>query len=190
MLYLYYKYRNALFKDKIMRFLNTFSSIIFLIFLSSVEAKEPSIYSQYIGITHNFSKSDLFVYMDQNKILKNISKLQQKGIIDRNLTNTEISFYETQLVAMASIPYVTQVIKSLYHSNNKKDQIHIIAYVLTTDLYGNKIKSFCYSFNFNRPLYQKINWQNFQSSNIVKIAPNFTVSEQCKALEQTNPSSI
>lgn len=173
-----------------MRFLSTFITLTFLMLLSFVEAKEPSIYSQYIGITHNLSKSDLYVYIDQNKILKNISKLQKKGIIDRNLTNTEISFYETQLVAMTSIPYITQVIKNLYHSNNKNDQIHIISYLLTTDLYGNNIKLFCYSFNFNRQLYQKINWQNFQANNIVKIAPDFTVSEQCKVIEQTSPSSI
>ncbi|KTC93236.1 hypothetical protein [Legionella cincinnatiensis] len=173
-----------------MRFLNTSITLIFLIFLSCVEAKESSIYSPSIGITHNLSKSDLSVYIDQNKILKNISKLQKKGIVDRNLTNTEISFYETQLAAMSSIPYVTQLIKNLYHSNNKKDQIHIISYVLTTDLYGNKIKSFCYSFNFNRQLYQKINWKNFQANNIVKIAPDFAVSEQCKFLEETSPLSI
>ncbi|ARB91293.1 hypothetical protein [Legionella longbeachae] len=173
-----------------MRFPSTFIRLTFLIFLSSAEAKEPSIYSQYIGITHHLSKSDLSVYIDQNKILKNSSKLQKKGIIDRNLTNTEISFYDTQLAAIASIPYVTQVIKNLYDLNNKKDQIHIISYLLTTDLYGNKIKSFCYSFNFNRQLYQKINWKNFQSNNIVKIAPDFTVSEQCKALEETSPLSI
>lgn len=82
------------------------------------------------------------------------------------------------------------MIKNLYDLNNKMDQIHIISYLLTTDLYGNEIKSFCYSFNFNRQLYQKINWKNFQSNNIVKIAPDFTVSEQCKALEVTSPLSI
>ena len=63
-------------------------------------------------------------------------------------------------------------------------------YILAPDLYGNPGKEYCYSFDFDRELYQRINWERFQAENIKHIAPNFTTSEACQNLIDLNPTSF
>lgn len=164
--------------------------ILYVCTNSSVLAAKQHTYRDAVGLRHSFSKQELSIYIDQNKILKNIPYLQKTGIVDTNLSNTEAGFYATELAAQVSIPYVTKIIQKLYSSNVKVDQIYIMSYLLATDSYGNNTPSFCYSFTFNRQLYQKINWKNFQANNIVKIVPDFKVSDMCKALAETSPLSI
>ena len=161
-----------------------------LTFSSPAEVKKQPFYGQSLGITHNFSKQTLSIYIDQSKILKIIPRLQKAKLVESNLSYTEASFYETQLSAMISLLYITKIIQDLYSSNPKNDQIHVVSYLLSPDIYGNNSKTFCYSFKFNRQLYQKINWKNFQPNNLVNIALDFNVSYECKVIEESSLLSI
>ncbi|CAM2761258.1 Uncharacterised protein [Legionella steigerwaltii] len=164
--------------------------ILFGFAFSSLAIAKHTHHSDAVGLDHNFSKQELSIYIDQSKIFKNIPNLQKAGLVDANLSNTEAGFYKTELAALVSIPYVMKIIHNLYSSNRKTDQIYIKSYLLATDLYGNNTPFFCYSFTFNRQLYQKINWKTFQTNDIVKIAPNFKTSDTCKILDETSPLSI
>jgi hypothetical protein len=176
-----------------MRRVLPFGFIVASIFLSNsllADAGKHALYGQFVGISHNFLKRDLSIFIDQHMIVKNIPRLQKAGLIDSNLSKAEVGFYEAELAAMISIPYASKMLQSLYSSNVQEDQIHVTSYLLTTDLYGNKAKKYCYSFNFNRQLYQKINWSNFHANNLVKIVPDFKASHDCKAIKESSPLSI
>lgn len=176
-----------------MRLLHSFGIIVISFFLNNSSLAETDsrvANGRSIGISHHFVKQDLFIFIDQKRIIKNLAKLQKTGLVDRNLSHAEVGFYEAELAAMVSIPYVAKMLQSLYSSGLQEEQIHVTSYLLTIDLYGNKTKNFCYSFNFNRDLYKKINWGSFQLNNLVKIAPDFETSHECKFIKETDPLSI
>lgn len=140
-----------------------------------------------IGVSHTFSQPELFIYIDQNRILKNLHKLQKSGVIDANLSPTEADFYKIPLATTVSISYVAKIIHRLYFTTKDTNQINVKAYLITADLYGNnRAKSLCYSFNFNRALNQKINWNNFKINNLVQIAPDFKAFGVCRHLNETD----
>lgn len=143
-----------------------------------------------VGISYEFNGQELYVLIDPKEVLKTIPKLQKTGLIDRNLTKTEIGFYQSLLAGTASIPYVTNLIKTIYSKNNQINQISVYTYLLSPDLYGNTGKEPCYSFDFDRNLYQRINWANFQSNNIKRITSNFKTSDQCDNLTDLYPPSF
>ena len=166
---------------------------VFILFLFSAFAearnsshKQESLYKNAatVGITHELSGQNLSIFINQNKLLTMISKLQRAGYVDQNLSKTEIGFYQTLLAANVSIRYTTDIVKNIYLTYPNVDQIHVNAYLSAQDLYGNNGKSICYSFDFDRKLYQKINWHTFQSDNIKQIAPNFKTSDLCYDLTE------
>ena len=143
-----------------------------------------------IGITQAFSNHKLFIMIDQEKLLKNSHKLQKSGILDPNLTKTEINIFQPVLAASISISYVANIVKTSYMTDAKVDKIHVDAYLFSPDLYGHHEKKFCYSFDFNRTLYQKINWEKFQGDNLKQIAPDFKTSQVCHDLKIISPTMI
>ncbi|CEG56092.1 hypothetical protein [Legionella fallonii] len=175
------------------RLLCVIGALILLALTSFAEAKKQ-IHKQQINngaMTHEFSQQKLFIYVDPNKIAKLIPRLQKAKLIDPNLSTTEMEFYQPLLAAFASIPYAVINIRTIYERHPSTEKIYVATYLLGTDLYGNnKSRIFCYSFEFDNALYKKINWSNFHSTNIIKLAPNFNVSDTCRGLKETDPLHI
>lgn len=183
-------------KTKLVYVLNTTCITgIVILFVSSSFAQAKSSFnslqnSAAVGITHQFSGKNLSILIDQQKMLRTIPKLQKAKVINPNLSKTEIDFYQSLFPATVSILYVSALVKNTYLTHSDIDQIHVDAYLLTVDLYGNNEKSLCYSFDFDRSLYQKINWKKFQADNLKHIALNFKTSNVCQNLMDINPDSI
>lgn len=168
-------------------------TVILLALASFVEAKSQFHDQQmsHEAMTHEFTQQKLFIYVDPNKVARLIPRLQKSGFIDRNLSKAEIEIYQPLLAAFASIPYAVTLVRSYYAQHPNTEKIYVATYFLGTDLYGNsKARTFCYSFEFDKALYKRINWHNFHSINITKIASDFNVSDTCRGLQETNPLHI
>ncbi len=175
------------------RLLLAIGSLILLALTSFVEANTQLHERQMNNgaMTHEFTQQKLFIFVDQSKVVKLIPRLQKSGLIDRNLSKAEIEIYQPLLAAFVSIPYAVTLIRNYYARHPNTERIYVATYLVGIDLYGNnKAKTFCYSFEFDNDLYKRINWHNFHSINIIKIAPNFNVSDRCRGLKETNPLHI
>lgn len=161
--------------------------IFILCIFSSCLHAENSSYNKTTGITTQLTGNNLAIVIDPKKLLKSVPKLQKTGHLDPLLTKAEVNFYQPLLVTTLSIRYVVNIIKNMYMTQQNLDEIHVNADILTTDQYGNNAKSFCYAFDFDRKLYQKINWEKFQAENINEIAPHFKMSDTCQNLMGINP---
>ncbi len=175
------------------RLLLAIGALILLTLTSLVEAK-TQLHERQVNngaMTHEFTQQKLFIFVDQNKVVKLIPRLQKSGFIDRNLSKTEIEIYQPLLAAFVSIPYAVTLIRNYYARHPNTEQIYVATYFVGTDLYGNnKAKTFCYSFEVTKDLYKRINWSNFHPINIIKITPNFNVSDTCRGLKETDPLHI
>lgn len=142
------------------------------------------------SITSEINGQYLSIYIDQKKFMDSLPRLQKMGALDANLTATEASFYKPLLPASVSVSYVANIVKNLYKSHPNLDQIKVRTYMRAPDSYGHVVNAACYSFDFNRRLYQQINWATFQPDNLREIAPNFNSSALCQEVIGTIPADI
>ena len=139
-------------------------------------------HSKTVGITYQLEGQNLAVFVKTQTLLNSISALQKAVYINLQMNNTQADAYEPILAANLSINYVTSIVKAIYLRHDNLDLAHVNVYLFLPDRYGNNQKTFCYAFDFNRALYQKINWANFDANNIKFIAPNFKTSPVCEDL--------
>jgi hypothetical protein len=184
--------------DVICRAASLFSILLLFVFSPLIQANVPVSNQQLMqknatalpGISYQFVGQNLVIVVDQKRLMEIIPTLQKAGLIDANLSSTQIGFYQSLLATTVSMRFVASLIKKIYLTHSKTDIIHVDTYLLTPDIFGNNGKELCYSFDFDRKLFQKINWQQFQISNLQHIVSNFKASELCQNLIPINPMSI
>lgn len=90
-----------------------------------------------------------------------------EAVIDYNFFPAGISSFDEELgVKLAS------KIKTFFEANNYFNKIKIVAHGPFDDGYGNYNWEPLISFEITRDIYEKINWDNFISQNLVKISQN------------------
>lgn len=120
------------------------------------------------------------ITVDRNKVNRDFEKLQALKLLNPDISQTFIAMHQnpaglaiaTQLAVMAVVTeYRTQ----------KTDKCAFVAYFLVPDDYGQQQKIPLFAFGFDRALYNKINWDNFDDSNLSKVAHGYKLSSWATA---------
>lgn len=134
--------------------------------------KIQNVFSKY-GVNYNLNGNNIDIVIDREKALQSIPILKAIGIMNPDISQTEINESPTIYAGLVGLLMMPEIIVDIYKTNNNVDNLKFTSYLLVADNYGNNKKHQIYSFNFDRHLYEKINWNNFSSEKLVKIAPNF-----------------
>ena len=134
------------------------------------------------GIAVERSGQNLDITIDQEKALSNgISLFESAGSIEsgkftqKDILNIPVTIAST----VVGMLFTIGIIHNMYSPQNDVDELHFNVFLLSPDGRGNNEKQLCYSFDFNRGIFKKIDWDNFDLSNFLLIAPNFTYSAWC-----------
>lgn len=128
------------------------------------------------GYTYTLNKNQVEIDIDRDKVLSSIPELQASGAINPELTQTGINLNKDLISTSVSIFFTCAIVPEIYKNTNL-DEVHFRAYLMSPDDYGNNKKHLIYSFNFNRKLNEKINWDNMTANSFMKVAPGFRFSE-------------
>lgn len=130
------------------------------------------------GIAYKQAGQNLEVTIEKNRALNAIPAMQQAGTVNPALTLTDINLLPVSLAAsVVGMQFTTWIINYIYKTNTSIDNLHVQVYLSSAD--ENNTKQLCYSFDFNRSMYDKINWRNFTSVNLANDSSNFTISDWC-----------
>lgn len=141
--------------------------------------KNPQTFSESLndmGIYYSLKQGSLDILIDQNKALDSIPLMQRMNNMSYQVTQTEINSKPAYYACSVGLFYTVLLIPHLYQTNEQIDYTQVNAYLLSTDLYGNSVKNPIFSFHINRNLYSKINWNDFNFLNLIKITPDFQFS--------------
>lgn len=149
--------------------------------VTTAEAKEaePSVFADYLGsngIIYLLKGKDLEISIAQTEAIAAIPEMQKNGILNSDITQTTINTAPFTILNYIGLFFTNFIIEGIYDKNPNIDKINVKIFLLTTNDYGNEEKHLLYSFKFNRDLYQKINWSNFNGDKLTKIAPEFKIS--------------
>lgn len=124
------------------------------------------------GVSYQITNGTLEINVDQKTALDNVSSLQLVDAIDPNITQDEVNTHPITYSGTIALYYTAQILINVYKIPTNND-LHINIYLLTPNDFGNKDKHLIISFDFNRELFQKINWPNFPAQNLEKVTNNF-----------------
>jgi len=115
------------------------------------------------------------ITVDRGKVNRDFQKLQMIGLLNPDISQTFINTHQnpagfamaTQFAVMAIInEYRTTII----------DKCAFVASFLITDEYGQEKKQSLFGFGFDRKLFNKINWDNFENSSLPKVSYQYQLS--------------
>ncbi len=119
--------------------------------------------------------TNLDIRIDENKLLAAIPALQQAGLLNPDINQTAINLMPISLSSVVAQEISLAALMFMYH-DSQVDQIHVNSYLQMPDDYGHMEDHLMHSFSFDRKLYSRINWQNFQMDKLAKVAPGFKYS--------------
>lgn len=138
-----------------------------------------------VGAKFEFDKVSkpirLNITLDQLTIIKNVPSLQKLGILNPNLSLIEINTMPLSLCSAVSLDFTSVVLKAIYESmgvayRSGSGLLQVYVYLNVQNDYGNTEKKLLYSFRFNKAIANKINWDNFDPENLVKVAIGYHAS--------------
>jgi hypothetical protein len=120
--------------------------------------------------------------LDRSKFIEGIPVLKKFGILNEGLTQTAINSKPFTLAMAFAIQVASAALQQAYENNATADKCAFQQTVRAVDDYGNDKTIKMFSFSFSREIANKIKWEKFQSSNLLKIAPQFAFSPEYMSL--------
>lgn len=115
------------------------------------------------------------VECDRAKVIANIPMLQQLDIINPDLTETQINLMPNTITMSFLLVDVAGLMPMVYKAV-PMDQSDWTVVLKVADLYGHLQTKTAFTFRFNKALFDRINWDNFETQNFAKVAPGFRFS--------------
>lgn len=120
---------------------------------------------------------NLYIAVDQIDLLTSLPFLQKEVLfINRDITHTFACNHPVLVCACAAQSFSAFIIYHIF-KNTKVNNLHVTTILLTYDYYGKCHKHVIFTFNFNRELYEKINWNKFLPDNIDVVSYGFKFSK-------------
>lgn len=146
---------------------------------TSGETNTNSMFSA-LGVTERRNISDksckIELEIDQKELISAVPMLQKIDMINSDLSQADINSKTVTITMTVAIMLASIETKSVYEAENKIDKCSFKQTMKEIDDFGNDKFIPLFTYNFTRALYNKINWPKFQSTSMMKIAPNFTVN--------------
>ena len=115
------------------------------------------------------------VQCDQQKIIDNFPALQKMGMMNPDITQTQINMMPSALASVFLQEVTATLIHPLYQSTPAQETEWSSSLVVA-DAYGNAKSHTVFTFHFNRAIDARVNWDQFNDANLPKIAPHYALT--------------
>jgi hypothetical protein len=120
------------------------------------------------------------ITVDRSTVNRDFEKLQALKLLNPDISQTFIATHQNPAgLAIANQLAVMAVI--VEYRTQKTDKCAFVAYFLVPDDYGHQQKIPLFAFGFDRALYNRINWDNFDNTNLSKVAHGYKLSSWATA---------
>jgi|GEM_PF-2454912 len=127
------------------------------------------------SVHKNYSDDSYIVSVSQNEAIETLPNFISQGKITVSKNFDPISD-RPEITGLMLLYFAGIITRDLYNEPST-DKIKIIGYIDDSDDYGNPKQIKVFSFEFTRPLYDKINWDNFNTDKLQRVAKHFTYYE-------------
>jgi len=119
--------------------------------------------------------------LNEATFLTSIPALQAAGVLNPDITQTQINLMPYNLSAAFGLIAATGLTHELYVTNQSVDQCSFTQFISDADDFGAEHKIKMFSYTFDRALNQKIKWETFKTASFPKIAKSYKMGPEFKA---------
>lgn len=113
------------------------------------------------------------IYVNQERVHKSGRALQAGGMVNPDLTDGQLDHLPTVLASIFANKTSSLVTETVYKTHKEADKCFFEAVLEAPDSYGNDQEEKIFSYQFDRALYERINWRKFEPSDLYKVAPKW-----------------
>lgn len=120
--------------------------------------------------------TEINLRLDENQFLASIPKLEELGILMPDVPEKKINVMPVIYAEGMARMIAASVLLHIY-KDNTINQVKFNCYFLTPNDYGDVEEKLMSSFFFNREIYNKIDWSNFNAKNLDKVALKYRLTD-------------
>lgn len=120
------------------------------------------------------------ITVDRNKVNRDFEKFQALKLLNRDITQTFIATHQNPAALAIATQLAVMAVITEYRTE-KTDKSAFVTYFLIPDDFGQVKKIPVFAFGFDRALFNRINWDNFDNSNLSKVAQGYKLSAWANA---------
>ena len=132
-----------------------------------------------IKVTETRTPRQTVITLDRNAMIAALLGKEQAGVLNPIYTAGYINAHKNSLAIVTGLVHSAMELDGAYR-NTALDRSHVQAVMMLADNYGHRQKIPLFSFDFNRALYDRIDWDRFDPASLPKAALNFRYSPWAK----------
>ena len=148
--------------------------------VSMIDSRALSENLKKMGVTYDIVGDELTIFTDQDTVLASIPTLQSIGAINPAANQAVINAHPVTYSGVTAMFFAALILPNIYQ-HSSINQIHVTLNLTGPDMFGVVGKHTIMYFDFDRNLFEKINWDKFQPQNLIKVAPNFKLDKWYEA---------
>lgn len=129
--------------------------------------------------------------LDKQAFLQKVPALQALGMLNPDLTMADINTKPAMLAAAFAMQMTPVVTKETFENNPSVNICSFVVNLKEANVYGHTVDDNILSYSFDRATFDKINWDQFDATNMPKVAQRFLLNPEMMArvdTEARNPS--
>jgi len=163
--------------------------VVALLFcVSRVSFADPPVVPEKILETYGFLTAQSLeknpctfkLTLDQTRFIEIMPRLIETGMLGNG---ESLQFANQHFAGMEtgwSVSMMSALVQQTYRLNPKIDRCTFEGRILVPDDYGHTQDKLAYTFDFDRTLYKRIDWDRMEARNLMKVAKRFHFSDWVK----------
>jgi hypothetical protein len=119
--------------------------------------------------------------IDKQTYLQKVPLLQTMGMLNHDLTKADINIKPTMLAAAFAMQMAPVVTKETFEKNPGVNICSFAVNLKEADVYGHTVDNNIFFYTFNRATFDKINWDQFDATNMPQVARPFSFNPEMMA---------
>jgi len=115
--------------------------------------------------------------LDQTRFNEIMPRLLEKGMLGNGESLQTANQHFTGMETVWSLSIMAALVQQTYRLNPKVDRCAFEGRFLVPDDYGHSRDQPAYTFDFDRALYKRIDWDRMEARNLMKVAKRFRFSD-------------
>jgi hypothetical protein len=160
-------------------------ALAFLICLSRISLADTPVMTDEILKTYGFSNVQsleaspcaLKLTLDQTTFNEIMPLLMEKGMLGNGESLQAANQHFTGMEIVWSVSMMSALVQQTYRLNPKTDRCTFEGRFLVPDKYGHAQDKPAYTFDFDRALYKRIDWDRMEARNLMKVSKSFHISD-------------
>jgi len=132
------------------------------------------------GIVYELNDQKLIITIDETKAIETIPELQKKGVLPKDVTQKDIAAKPvTAAVEAVGMNFTFVLVRAAFQNDPSLNQLHVEAFFVPANAGIFSRDKPCFSFDFDRATYDKINWTKINSKDFIDLTTNFAYQQWC-----------